>query len=74
MPRKQVNVSFSPEDYERLRDASGDARVTPSKFCRDVVLEALDAEDSPETDTDSFPAWLIALLAFLRPRRSSERG
>ena len=70
MPRKQVNVSFSIEDFERLRNAAGDARVTPSAFCRDAVLDVLtdlDAEDSAES---GFPAWLVAVLALLRPRRA----
>ena len=74
MPRKQVNVSFSLEDYERLRNAAGDARVTPSQFVRDVVLDVLNDLEAEDSEENSFPAWLIALLAFLRPRRSSERG
>ena len=81
MPRKQVNVSLSPEDYERIQAAAWEDHLTPAAWCRAAVLDALDNLDSGGDDGDAHPdsgiaAWFLTLLAMLRSsgRRTSNSG
>ena len=75
MPRKQVNVSLSPEDYERAAAAAWEDHVTVAAWCRSAVLDTLDNDtldnleagvvegDHPDS---GIAAWFLTLLSMLR--------
>ena len=70
MPRRQVNVSLSPEDYERVEAAAWEDHVTVAAWCRTAALDALDNLESGEVEGDhpdsGIAAWFLTLLAMLR--------
>ena len=73
MPRKQVNVSLSPEDYDRVEAAAWEDHVTVAAWCRAAVLDELynlESDDVEDDHPDSgIAAWFLTLLAMLRPSR-----
>ena len=68
MPRKQLNVSLSPEQYEWLVEAAEEVGETPSGFARSLIIDAV----TPPLETDlekgvlALPGWLIALLLLVK--------
>ena len=68
MPRRQLNISLSPEQYEWLVEAAQEVVETPTGFARSLIVEAV--TPPPETDLEkgllALPGWLIALLLLVK--------
>ena len=52
MPRKQLNVTLTPEQYAAVREAAAQEGVKVSAYCRNAVL----AQAMPEPGRRS-PTW-----------------
>ena len=64
MPRKQLNVTLTPEQYAAVREAAAQEGVKVSAYCRNAIL----AQAMPEPalpDLATLPAWLIHFLLFV---------
>lgn len=73
MPRLQINLSFTAEAFEKVKEAADAQGTTVTQFARAAIMEA--AEPIPEdleSEDGGFPAWLLGLLALIRrsPSRS----
>ena len=69
MPRRQINVSLTPEDYERVEAAAWEDHVTVSAWCRDAVMDTLEGVDDPGdagAEASLFAAWWLATMALIR--------
>ena len=67
MPRRQINLSFTEEAFEKVTAAADAQGLTINQFARATIMDA--AEPIPEDleeDGGFLPAWLLALLALLR--------
>ena len=68
MPRRQINVSLTPEDYERVEAAAWEDHVTVSAWCRDAVMDALEGvEEGGDAGEEAslFAAWWLATMALI---------
>ena len=64
MPRRQLNVTLSPEQYEAVREAAALEGVKVSVYCRNVILaQAMPEPELP--DVAGLPAWLWHFLLFV---------
>ena len=75
MPRRQINLSFTEEAFEKVTAAADAQGLTINQFSRAAIMDA--AQPLPEDlETGGFPAWLLALLALLRrtPSSTSQSG
>ena len=64
MPRRQLNVTFSPEQYEAVREAAALEGVKVSVYCRNAILaQAMPEPELPDMAT--LPAWLLHFLLFV---------
>ena len=71
MRSKQLNVRFSDEEYEAVREAAEAEGVPVATFIRTAVVEHAHAQaEGLEMDSEShFLAWWAVLLSMLRHRR-----
>ena len=72
MPRKQINVSVDPEEYEAIKAEADALSLTVSRYCRDVLLDSLpgvddmdEVDDLDDADASAVRAWVLATLALL---------
>ena len=77
MTRRQINLSFTEEAFEKVTAAADAQGLTINQFSRDAIMEA--AEPLPEDleeDGGFLPMWLLGLLALLRrtPSSTSQSG
>ena len=76
MPRKQLNLSLTLEQYGWLEEQAEEAGETPTKYARHIVLDAI--TPAPETDLDSnvlvLPPWLAHFLLFVTRGRAGRRS
>ena len=74
MPRKQLNLSLTMEQYGWLEEQAEEAGETPTKYARFIVLNQI--TPAPETDLDSgvlvLPPWLAHFLLFFRAGRREQ--
>ncbi len=64
MPRKQLNVTLSPEQYEAVQAAAAEEGVKVAAYCREAILAR--AMPEPELpDVATLPAWLLHFLIFV---------
>ena len=72
MPRKQLNLSLTMEQYGWLEEQAEEAGETPTKYARLLVLDQI--TPAPETDLDSnvlvLPPWLAHFLLFVTRGRA----
>ena len=62
MPRKQLNVTLTPEQYAAVQEAAAEEEV--ATYCREAILAR--AMPEPELpDVATLPAWLLHFLLFL---------
>ena len=62
MARKQVNVSFTPEEYLAVQEAAAEEGLKVATYCHDAVVAR--AMPEPEAaDYSGVPAWLFAFPA-----------
>ena len=62
MPRLQINLSFTAEAFEKVKEAADAQGTTVTQFARAAIMEA--AEPIPEdleSEDGGFPAWLLVL-------------
>ena len=63
MPRKQLNVTLTPEQYKAVQAAAALDGVKVATFCREAILAR--AMPEPEgQDESGVPAWLLHFLLF----------
>ena len=73
--RKQLNIGLTLEQYDLVQAASQDEEITVTEFCRNAILEAatpVEPELEAGHESPAIPAWLMALLLFLRSGRTSQ--
>ena len=60
MPRKQLNVTLTPEQYEAVQAAAAEEGVKVATYCREAIL----ARALPETEAPrrGHPDRLVATL------------
>ena len=64
MARKQVNVSFTPEQYLAVQEAAAEEGVRVATYCHDAIVAR--AMPEPEAaDYSGVPAWLLHFLLFV---------
>ena len=64
MARKQVNVSFTPEEYLAVQEAAAEEGLKVATYCHDAVVAR--AMPEPEAvDYSGVPAWLLHFLLFV---------
>ena len=64
MPRKQLNVTLTPEQYAAVQDAAAEEEVKVATYCREAILAR--AMPEPELpDVATLPAWLLHFLLFV---------
>ena len=64
MPRKQLNVTLTPEQYEAVQAAAAEEGVKVAVYCRNAILaQAMPEPDLPDGAT--LPAWLLHFLLFV---------
>ena len=64
MPRKQLNVTLSPEQYEAVQAAAAEEGVKVAAYCREAILaQAMPEPELPDVAT--LPAWLLHFLIFV---------
>ena len=62
MPRKQLNVTLTPEQYAVVQKAAAEEGVKVATYCREAIL----AQAMPELpDVATLPAWLLHFLIFV---------
>ena len=67
MPRKQLNVTLSPEQYAAVQEAAAEEGVKVAAYCREAIL----ARAMPELpDAAALPAWLLHFLIFVTRGRT----
>ena len=76
MPRRQINLSFTEEAFEKVTAAADAQGLTINQFARATIMDA--ADPIPEDlETGGFlPMWLLGLLGVLRrsPSSTSQSG
>ena len=61
MPRKQLNVTLSPEQYAAVQEAAAEEGVKVATYCREAILAR--AMPEPELPGEAMiPAWLLHFL------------
>ena len=64
MPRKQLNVTLTPEQYAAVQEAASQEGVKVAAYCRNAILaQAMPEPELP--DLAALPAWLIHFLLFV---------
>ena len=67
MPRKQLNVTLSPEQYAAVQEAAAEEGVKGVKvatYCREAILAR--AMPEPELPGEAMiPAWLLHFILFV---------
>ena len=64
MPRKQLNVTLTPEQYEAVQAAAAEEGVKVARYCREAILaKAMPEPDLP--DGTALPAWLLHFFLFV---------
>ena len=65
MPRKQLNVTLTPEQYAAVQEAAAEEGVKVATYCcREVILAR--AMPEPELpDVSTLPTWLLHFLLFV---------
>ena len=67
MPRKQLNVTLTPEQYAAVQEAAAEEGVKVASYCRNAIL----AQAMPELpDAAALPAWLLHFLIFVTRGRT----
>ena len=75
MPRRQINLSFTEEAFEKVTAAADAQGLTINQFARATIMDA--AEPLPEDleeDGGFLPMWLLGLLALLRRTPSTSQS
>ena len=69
MPRKQLNVTLSPEQYAAVQEAAAEEGVKVAAYCRNAILAR--AMPEPELPGEAaLPAWLLHFLIFVTRGRT----
>ena len=69
MPRKQLNVTLSPEQYAAVQEAAAKEGVKVAAYCREAILAR--AMREPELPGEAMiPAWLLHFLIFVTRGRT----
>ena len=69
MPRKQLNVTLTPEQYEAVQAAAALEGVKVAAYCRNAILaQAMPEPDPPDGAT--LPVWLLHFLLFVTRGKS----
>ena len=65
MPRKQLNVTLTPEQYAAVQEAASQEGVkVVAAYCRNAILaQAMPEPELP--DLAALPAWLLHFLLFV---------
>ena len=65
MPRKQLNVTLTPEQYAAVQEAAAEEGVKVATYCcREAILAR--AMPEPELpDVSTLPTWLLHFLLFV---------
>ena len=64
MPRKQLNVTLTPEQYAAVQEAAAEEGVKVATYCREAIL--VRAMPEPELpDVATLPAWLLHFLIYI---------
>ena len=64
MPRKQLNVTLSPEQYAAVQEAAAEEGVKVATYCREAILARVMPE--PELPGEAMiPAWLLHFILFV---------
>ena len=64
MPRKQLNITLAPDQYQAVQSAAAEEGVKVSVYCRNVILaQAMPEPELP--DVAGLPAWLLHFLLFV---------
>ena len=64
MPRKQLNLTLTLEQYAAVQAAAAEDGVKVAVYCRDAILAQ--AMPEPElTGEAALPAWLLHFLLFV---------
>ena len=64
MPRKQLNVTLTPEQYASVQEAAAEEGVKVATYCREAILAR--AMPEPELpDVATLPTWLLHFLLFV---------
>ena len=64
MPRKQLNVTLSPEQYAAVQEAAAEEGVKVATYCREAILAR--AMPEPEFPGEAMiPAWLLHFILFV---------
>ena len=64
MPRKQLNVTLTPEQYAAVQEAAAQEGVKVATYCREAIL----SRPMPEPELPNvaaLPAWLLHFLLFV---------
>ena len=69
MPRKQLNVTLSPEQYAAVQEAAAEEGVKVATYCREAILAR--AMPEPELLGEAMiPAWLLHFILFVTRGRT----
>ena len=63
-PRKQLNVTLTPEQYAAVQEAAAQEGVKVATYCREAIL----SRPMPEPELPNvaaLPAWLLHFLLFV---------
>ena len=71
MRKKQLNVRFSDEEYEAVREAAEAEDVPVATFIRTAAVAQAQAEGLGSES--HFLAWWAVLLSMLRPGRGTSK-
>ena len=64
MPRKQLNLTLTLEQYSAVREAAAEEGVKVAVYCRNAILsQAMPEPELP--DAAALPAWLLHFLLFV---------
>ena len=74
MPRKQINVSVYPEEYDALKEQADALGMPVARYCRDLILDTLLLVDDVVDDDSAFRVWVLATLALLHLSKGERPG
>ena len=64
MPRKQLNVTLTPEQYAAVQETAAEEGVKVATYWRKAILaQAMPEPELPDLAT--LPAWLLHFLLFV---------
>ena len=73
--RKQLNIGLTLEQYQLVLCAAQEAEITVTEFCREAILQASEPQETEAgPEGQIIPAWLVALLLFLRSGRATKQA